>query len=299
MVSDDTDQSCFVAQALLESGGDETKFQSRLARRLRWWLLGLPAGIGLATGRAIFRLWVGFSPANAGVYSAGNGPAMRSAILGAAIEDDAQRRSLVRACTRVTHTDPKAEHGAQVVALAARIATEEEAILPQDFAARATSLLGGEGAELAALINQAAASVTREESPRTFAASIGQEAGVNGYVMDTVPVAVHAYLSHQRDYRNAVMSVIECGGDADTTAAIVGGIVGAGVGGDGIPKPWIDGLKDWPRTTRWIRKLGRAVAMSDGSGIPPRLFAPAVFLRNLVFLVLVLLHGFRRLLPPY
>ena len=298
MVSDDTDLSCFVAQSLLESGGDVAVFQRRLARRLRWWLLGLPAGIGLATGRAIFKLWFGFKPASAGVFSAGNGPAMRSPIIGATVEDDKQRIILTRASTRITHTDPKAEQGAQVIALAASLARLGHRIEARAFADRVADLLGSEGTELALLIRGAAESVVAEQSTPEYADSIGLGEGVTGYVMDTVPAAIHAYLSHQEDYRRAVMSVIECGGDADTTAAIVGGIVGAGVGPEGIPNSWISRLRDWPRSTGWIRRLGLAFS-ADATNRSPKLFAPAILLRNLFFLAVVLLHGFRRLLPPY
>jgi len=87
MVSDDTEHSCMVLQALVASGDDEEAFARHLAGRLRFWLVGLPAGIGLATLRATLRLCVGVPPRHSGVFSAGNGPAMRSAVLGAAIND--------------------------------------------------------------------------------------------------------------------------------------------------------------------------------------------------------------------
>src|SRR5436305_2051528 len=61
MVSDDTEHACMTAQALIVSAGDERRFLRSLGWRLRFWLLGLPAGIGRATLRAILKLWVGFS----------------------------------------------------------------------------------------------------------------------------------------------------------------------------------------------------------------------------------------------
>jgi hypothetical protein len=36
MVSDDTEHTCIVAQALIASAGDPDAFQRHLARRLRW-----------------------------------------------------------------------------------------------------------------------------------------------------------------------------------------------------------------------------------------------------------------------
>src|SRR6185503_18526094 len=120
MVSDDTEHTLFVAQALLAHPDDPIAFQRCLAWKLRLWLLCLPAGIGLATLKAILKLWVGISPSRSGVWSAGNGPAMRSAIIGVYFAaDPCQRRAFVSASTRLTHTDPKAETAALAVAEAA------------------------------------------------------------------------------------------------------------------------------------------------------------------------------------
>src|SRR5882672_9925214 len=62
MLSDDTEHTLFVAQSLLTHPDDVVAFQRCLAWKLRWWLLGLPAGIGLATLKAILKLWIGISP---------------------------------------------------------------------------------------------------------------------------------------------------------------------------------------------------------------------------------------------
>ena len=116
MISDDTEHTCMVGQALLRHPGDVDAFGRSLTWRLRFWLLGLPAGVGFATLRAIGKLCLGFSPAHSGVFSAGNGPAMRAAILGVCLGDDRNcLRAYVRASTRPTHTDPKAERGAFLV----------------------------------------------------------------------------------------------------------------------------------------------------------------------------------------
>ncbi len=60
MVSDDTEHTLFVAQALLAHPNDPVAFQRCLAWKLRLWLLGIPAGIGFATLRAIlkFMAWI-------------------------------------------------------------------------------------------------------------------------------------------------------------------------------------------------------------------------------------------------
>src|SRR5262249_38435127 len=88
MTSDDTEHTCLLANALIESAGDEGIFQRELARGLRRWLLTLPAGVGLATLRATIKLCVGVGPQRSGVFSAGNGPAMRSALIGVCYGQD-------------------------------------------------------------------------------------------------------------------------------------------------------------------------------------------------------------------
>jgi len=77
MFSDDTEHSCMVANAILLSQGNPQVFEEVLARQFRYWLAALPAGVGLETLRAIVRLWRGLPPSQSGVFSAGNGPAMR------------------------------------------------------------------------------------------------------------------------------------------------------------------------------------------------------------------------------
>jgi len=302
MVSDDTEHTCMVAQSLIASGGEVDSFRRRLAWQFRLWLLGLPAGIGFATLRSILRLWLGLDPTKSGVFSAGNGPATRAAIIGAAVDDDATLHRLVRASTRITHTDPRAESGAVAVALAARMASQDEVVSGEKYSSRLEYLLGTERDELALLVSDAVESAGRGQSTLAFAESIGLAKGVSGFVCHTVPVAIHAWLRNQDDYRAGVTAVIECGGDADSTGAIVGGIIGAGVGKDGIPTEWLDGLIEWPRSADWMEQLGtqleRAV-QSGSAGRPIGLPIYGVALRNLLFLVIVLTHGLRRALPPY
>ncbi len=306
MISDDTEHTCVVAQALLVSGGEVEAFRKDLARRLRFWLLGFPASVGFATARALLKLWLGFSPEQSGVFSAGNGPAMRSAILGAAYRNEMSKiRKLVRASTRITHRDPKAEYGALAVALAAQLAASASpgSVEPGDYQRQLQELLKGKAAdEFLGLTQKAAESVERKDPTETFADALGLGKGVSGYVYHTVPVALHAWMSNQKDYQKAILDTIRCGGDTDTTAAIVGGIIGAGMGLQGIPADWIATLWEWPRTVDWMQELGVRLAETSAKGkrqgaVP--LSIAGLLGRNLIFLMIVLAHGFRRIFPPY
>ena len=49
MWSDDTEHTIMLAQAALAAEGDESRFVRAFAWELRWWLWGLPAGVGLGT----------------------------------------------------------------------------------------------------------------------------------------------------------------------------------------------------------------------------------------------------------
>ena len=129
MISDDTEHALMTAQAAIDSGGDAERFANALARRLRRWFLALPAGIGFATLRSCFKLCVGFPPNKSGVFSAGNGAAMRSAILGVMYGADVERmKAFVWRSTIITHTDPKAYFGAFAVAVAAHLSATSAAI---------------------------------------------------------------------------------------------------------------------------------------------------------------------------
>jgi len=302
MISDDTEHTCLVAQAWIEAAGELTRFQAALARRFRWWLLGMPAGIGLATLRATLRLWLGFSPERSGVFSAGNGPAMRAAVLGVLLEDRNRLADWIRVSTRLTHTDPRAERGALVVALVAHLAARGGWNRPRDVLAPLLSCLPGERDELAQRIAEVVDSAERQESTAAFAAKLGLARGVTGYVNHTVPVALHASLAFPNDVRGAVMAVVTCGGDTDTTAAIVGGIVGAAVGRSGIPADWLNQLTDWPRSVAWMDHLAHALWEAQASSVPtrpPGASLPGLLLRNVLFAGVVLGHGLRRLGPPY
>jgi len=305
MVSDDTEHACMVAQALIASAGDVDAFTRSLARQLRVWLALLPAGVGFATLRAVVKLWLGCAPTRSGVFSAGNGPAMRSPLLGVCFGHDAQRlEDLVRASTRLTHTDPKAEYGALAAALAASMASRAPGarVTGAEYIRELRRLLPADARELLELVARAIESVAERQSTEAFAETIGGGRGVSGYIYQTVPVVVHGWLAHQGDYRAAITAAVRCGGDTDTVAATLGGIVGAGLGAAGLPADWLARLWEWPRTVTWMSGLGERLAEVAADGVrrePLGLPLAGLLARNGLFLMIVLAHGLRRLLPPY
>lgn len=303
MFSDDTEHTIFVAQALLAHPDSQTHFARRLAWSFRLWLLTLPAGIGLATLKSILRLWIGYNPAHSGVFSAGNGPAMRVAPIGAFYAyNEHTRAAYVSASTHITHTDPKALIATQAIAnLTAWIIREKPTSEPP-WAMLAPLLNGQLDPTWDALLSKIEYARTQNISVEEFAESLGLGNGVTGYIFHTVPIAIYAWLRHWGDFEKTLSSVLNCGGDTDTVGAITGALAGATVGESGIPAEWIAGVCDWPRNITLLRKLGNAMADAMHNQVPTQsipYFWPGVIPRNIFFLLIVLLHGLRRLAPPY
>jgi ADP-ribosylglycohydrolase len=305
LVSDDTEHAAFVADALVRSRGDVDVFRKQLARSLRWWLASLPAGVGFATLRSIIRLWLGVPPDRSGVDSAGNGPAMRSAILGVAFGHDGQHlRRIVRASTEITHRDPRAYYAALGVAIAAiNVICVGDAWQAEYLHSLKLLMPEDEALEFRQRAEQAMHSAQRGEALPAFALTIGSGRGISGYCYHTVPCVLQVWFRHGDDFALGLPEIIAAGGDTDTAGAIFGAIVGARLGRNGVPRVWLDGIIEWPRTISWLERLGETVAVSLDKDEPaprsPGLFWPGIVPRNLIFLCIVLLHGLRRLLPPY
>jgi ADP-ribosyl-[dinitrogen reductase] hydrolase len=305
MGSDDTEHTCLVAQSLLAAPEDERAFSRELAWRLRWWLAGVPAGVGWATLRSIVRLWVGYSHARSGVYSAGNGPAMRSALIGACfLSHDDRLDAYVRAATIVTHSDPRALDGALAVALAGQYAVQHSvaALDPLEVISRIEKRMLG--SDFRDRLTCVASHLARKSSSEEVVNELGLQRGVSGYVLDTVPVALFCWLRWPGDFRMALEQAILLGGDTDTVAAIVGALSGATNGIEAIPPEWRNGLVEWPRSATWMQSLAdrlvRQFHLSSENTVGPQpLFWPGLIPRNMIFAAAVILHALRRLLPPY
>ncbi len=302
MLSDDTEHTCMVADSLIYSQADSEKFSKLLACTMRLWFLGLPAGIGMATLRSCIKLWFFIPPDKSGVFSAGNGPAMRSAIIGVYASDDVALRSeLIGINTRITHTDPKALKGAMIVAEMAARNTQGKS-LTVDNCLSELGFIIDDDKELETLVSKAVSSAKAQQNAEAFCVQENLEKGVSGYIYHTLPVVIQIVLRHNENYEEAISEAIRCGGDTDTVAAIIGGIIGAQVGKKGIPEGWLNNLRDWPRDKTYLHLLGEeltAVKYLQKKGRAQWMDFVRLLIRNAFFMIWVLAHGFRRLLPPW
>lgn len=301
MVSDDTDHTFFVAQALLQHPDDPRDFKASLAWKLRWWLVSIPAGIGWGTLRAILKLWLFVPLEKSGVNSAGNGPAMRSAVIGGFFSEKPETiGSYVRCSTELTHRDRRANTGALAISYAAAFAMSHNSddrpdTHPLFHTLRNAGTGDPEWQRIISLIEQ---SLNERLSVWEFVGRMKLEKGITGYIYHTVPATLYAWLRHYGDFRTTLTEVLNCGGDTDTVGAISGALAGATVGMSGIPSEWIDSIREWPRSISILRNAGQALAGQEGSPSRPiHYFWPGILIRNVFFLVIVLWHVILRLLP--
>ena len=291
MVSDDTEHAVMTALSLAKHGNDPDAFTKDLARRLRWWFAGIPAGIGMATARSIIKLWCGVSPSRSGVWSAGNGPLMRAPVIGVYFADDSETRDrFADASTRITHSDPRALESARLIAKAATLAADgvQNPVVILDSLERQV-----ESNEMKIRFPLLRSGIAEGIEVRAFADSFGRKPGfVSGFAPDTAAVALFAWLRHRGDYRATVTSVIAAGGDTDTVAFVAGSLAGIDAGGEGLPADWVSGLRDWPLS-------GALLSRPDAIDHLRYPNWPFSLVRNACFFFIVLIHAFRRLLPPY
>jgi ADP-ribosylglycohydrolase len=255
--TDDTEMACSVFSVLRSRGSvNQYDLVQYFARRHDF-----DRGYGPAMNRLLRLVREGgkWQELAAGLFdgqgSWGNGAAMRVAPLGAWFAVDlAEAAAQAGRQARVTHTHPEAGAGAIAVAVAAacaargwtgeRLLAAAEELTPQGRVragvSEARELLGQPHAEYAA---------HRLGNGRRVSAA------------DTVPFALWCAARHLDDFEAALWACASVGGDVDTTCAIVGGIVAARVGTEGIPAHWREAtepLPDWVAEDRPGADLTRA-----------------------------------------
>ncbi|HZA80075.1 MAG TPA: ADP-ribosylglycohydrolase family protein [Actinomycetes bacterium] len=229
--SDDTAQLLLVAEYLVEANGqvDERDFLARLAKALS----GM-RGAGPTTQAAVRRfLATGELQATDG---ASIGAAMRALPFGWAtpVAAAAHRRELTIRLSRTTHGDPEAIISACVVAEMAAWAIEQH---PVD-AVVAAGLREAENAARQYAVGPATLKPLRRAAsgdwpPNTAEPTLD--------ALATVASVLHV-LREARGLVTALKHAVALGGDTDTTAAIVGGILGCQLEDVGSQIPWLSGV---------------------------------------------------------
>jgi len=219
--SDDSAHAYFTALALYSANGDPATFEKCLRRWIRNWFLALPFGIGLATLKSGIKMTL--VARNTSVNSAGNGPAMRAAVIGSWFQDDpAQIEEFVRRSTRLTHSHPLALAGSLALS---NLAAGRDTGLPSDWPE------------------------ARGDARK----------GPSGFIVHTVNTAIDIIAEAKGDPLKGIELAVRRGGDTDTIAAIVGGIIGLPSvpceAADIVGWPSWSDIDDFPRAPSYFRIL--------------------------------------------
>jgi ADP-ribosylglycohydrolase len=300
-VSDDTEQAALVAQSLARFPEDAERCASDFRRALLGWFFRLPWGIGRATALACLRIALGLRPS--GIRSAGNGAAMRAAIVGAFFFDQPERRERFgRAIAEVTHRDSRAVEGALFVAEMTAALVGQQAIEPNQHVETWTSIRASALRDVTEPTLRAAlarASELARESAQTGTEEAARELKTSGFVLHTVPFALFCFLRFGDEPVRALAEAISAGGDTDSIAAILGAWMGARHGASGLPIQLLAQIYDGPFGPAHLRALAGCLArLREGQpAAVPGYSAPAALARNAALWPVILAHGLRRLLP--
>jgi ADP-ribosylglycohydrolase len=262
--TDDTTMALAIFEVLGEFGRiDQDALGRRFAARYRaapW------RGYGAGAHRLLAQILGGtdWQVAAATVFrggSFGNGSAMRIAPVAAYFAEDGYEKVAEQAAlaSAVTHAHPEGIAGGIAVAVAGAYAwlnrsrRGAEAVKRGLLDAVLAHTPAGEvrqGIERAAaftfdlsvepavrLLDHGMQTVPFDLSFEKVVRELGNGSRIS--CQDTVPFCLWIAACYLDDYQSALVQTIRAGGDIDTNAAIVGGIVALAVQADGIPPDWL------------------------------------------------------------
>jgi len=249
--TDDTQMALSIVETLVKHG---TMDQDQLARSFGEHFEPR-RGYGMAMYELLPRLQAGqpWQTAARGLFagagSFGNGAAMRVAPLGAFFADDlAAAVEQARRSAEVTHAHPEASAGAIAVAVAVacawRLRGAAQLLRGPSFLDQVLPHIPA--SQVRAGVAQARA-LAPSSSVREAVLALGNGSQVTA--QDTVPFVLWCAAQHLNNYVEALWLTASGLGDVDTTCAMVGGIVAAYTGLEGIPAEWLrqrEPLPGWP-----------------------------------------------------
>jgi len=231
---DDAAMTLLLAESLAERGDLDA---ADVAARWVKWMNVDGRGVGLTTQRALRLIERGVEPFEAGRRariagtSAGNGAVMRCIPVALRYHDSVDK--LIRVSTQqaaITHADERCTWGAAAVNLAARELLHGNPHFVEEVLHRL------HGAAPRVLIEAIRRVPWEPESDLPVAVP-----SEYGYVVHCVEVAFWCAV-HRPSLEEALIFLVEAGGDTDTNAAVAGALLGAREGETGIPPRWLDQL---------------------------------------------------------
>lgn len=253
--SDDTQLSKLVLSTVRDGGGtfDPDLYCQKL---IELHDSGNPVGFGKGTLESIERLKQGtpWNEAGSPAPSAGNGAAMKAAIIGALFDELDQVVETTIEASLPTHRSPEAIAGAVAVSVMAWHLKNTESRYIQE-----AELLRVVAVDIKEIYTPFAedllqlATLWEDEHPNeeellewTLKTQPPNSSwpGISPYVRPTVLWAMNSFLLSSHNYLGTLRIAMEAGGDVDTTAAIAGALSGVYNGTSAIPTDLISELND-------------------------------------------------------
>jgi ADP-ribosyl-[dinitrogen reductase] hydrolase len=296
LYSDDTQQALVLAEVLLERGGIDPDDVADLYRRLatpKGTYVGAHRGVGRSFRQVLTDLERGVSPRQTGQASAGIGAAMRIAPVAVYFEEEPEAIfDAVMAASLMTHRDIRSLAGAMAVAYAIHRLADVAAAREPSFllwlaadVAKAEDRIAADFSDLVVSVEHHRHSMSKAiahaesllDIPRDRAlAALVDEANRHGadpickrptmgFPPACIPTCLYLLLTTD-SFKEAVIEVINLGGDTDTTGAILGALAGTSYGVDAIPGVWLAGLQN--REGIDLRSVALARRSTAGLAIP-------------------------------
>ena len=295
LYTDDTQQALALADVVLARGEVDLDHLAAIYLDMATpeeGYAGAHRGVGRSFRQVLAELRRGVAPELTGQASAGIGAAMRIAPLALYFSEDADAlHDAVFNASLMTHRDVRSIMGAMAVASTIRRVLAGEARdaslifrVAADVARAETRIIAEAGDRVASLKDYGRSmsqAIARTESllemPRDRAlAGLVEEANRHGaepvcrrptmgFPPACIPTCLYLFLTTDH-FEDALIEVVNLGGDADSTGAILGSIAGAFHGVDAIPDRWLIGLQN--RDGIDARAHALAERSTDGIEIP-------------------------------
>ncbi len=243
-ITGDTEMALCLVEGLISAGGfvDPEAIGIRLVKMIE---REEPNLLGPTTRSSIERIATtgDYQQGGGGDWPAGNGAVARSAPLGllhavGRFNPEVFTREILRAGV-ITHCDTESLNGALAFAYAVRLVVSDE-VPPTMLPAEVAAFIDED--TVARRIRQAERLITMGGERDADLQHLGQ-IGTSAYVADAVAAALYCFATHPDDYRAAVLTAVNAGGDTDTIAAMTGALVGAHIGARALPPDFVDGLE--------------------------------------------------------
>lgn len=299
LYSDDTQQALVLAQCLIECGRIEPKWVASMYLALaspKGGYLGAHRGAGTSFRKVLIGLERGMGPLGAAQPSAGSTAASRIAPVGLfEHESDEAFLADVLSASRMTHCDQRSLAGAFAVASAVRMLAGGAERTPAFLfhlahqVSRAEDAIADRyGAEIQASIEHRHAisiaiahveSLLERPRDQAYAAIMGEanrhgpendcRRPTMGFATACIPTCLYVLLTTE-SFEDALVEIVNLGGDADTAGSILGAMAGALYGERAVPSRWLDAV----RNREGLALRGQALVDRDTeviASIPPLL----------------------------